>query len=63
MVDSRGNPVAIEIKRSSGIQVLDRVVIKAAWQWRFQTEKCAGMAGSGEVIVPVRYRLDSAWGS
>jgi len=58
MVDSRGSPVTIEIKQSSAIQMLDRVVIKAVWQWRFQTEKCAGMAVSGEVIASLRYELD-----
>jgi len=60
MVDSRGNPAAIEIKQSSGFQVLDREAIKAVWQWRFQAAKRAGLAVAGEVIVPVRYQLDSA---
>jgi len=44
MVDSRGSPVTIEIKQSSAIQI--------------QTEKCAGMAVSGEVIASLRYELD-----
>lgn len=60
MVDSRGNPAAIEIKQSSGFQVLDREAIKAVWQWRFQAAKRGGLAVAGEVIVPVRYQLDSA---
>jgi len=60
MVDSRGNPAAIEIKQSSGFQVLDREAVKAVWQWRFQAAKRAGMAVAGEVIVPLRYQLDSA---
>ena len=60
MVDSRGNPAAIEIKQSSGFQVLDREAIKAVWQWRFRAAKRAGLAVAGEVIVPVRYQLDSA---
>jgi len=60
MVDSRGNPAAIEIKQSSGFQVLDREAIKAVWKWRFQAAKRAGLAVAGEVIVPVRYQLDSA---
>ena len=59
-VDSRGNPAAIEIKQSSGFQVLDREAIKAVWQWRFQAAKRGGLAVVGEVIVPVRYQLDSA---
>ncbi len=59
MVDSRGTPVTIEIKLSSGFQVLDREAIKAVWQWRFQAAKRAGMAVAGEVIVPVRYQLGS----
>ncbi len=59
MVDSRGTPTTIEIKQSSGFQVLDREAIKAVWQWRFQAAKRAGMVVAGEVIVPVRYQLDS----
>ena len=60
MVDSSGKPVAIDLKQSSGFNVLDREATKAVWQWRFQPAKRAGMAVSGEVIVPVRYQLDKA---
>jgi len=60
MVDSRGHPAMIEIKQSSGFKVLDREAIKAVWQWRFQAAKRGGLAVAGEVIVPVRYQLDSA---
>ena len=60
MVDSSGKPVAIDLKQSSGFNVLDREATKAVWQWHFQPAKRAGMAVAGEVIVPVRYQLDSA---
>lgn len=58
MVDSHGQPVGIEVKKSSGFRVLDREAIKAVWQWRFQPAKRAGIAIAGEVVVPVRYLLD-----
>jgi len=60
MVDSSGQPTTMEVKQSSGFQVLDREAIKAVWQWRFQAAKRAGVAVAGEVIVPVRFQLDSA---
>lgn len=60
IVDSRGQPINVEIKQSSGFQVLDREAVKAVRQWRFQPAQRAGIAVAGEVLVPVRYQLDSA---
>jgi len=57
-VDSSGRPIKIDIKHSSGFDVLDREALKSVWRWRFEPARRAGMAVAGEVIVPVRYRLD-----
>ena len=58
-VNSHGQPVSVEVKQSSGFQLLDREAIKAIRQWRFQPAQRAGIAVAGEVLVPVHYRLNS----
>lgn len=57
-VDEKGMAVTVEIKHSSGFSVLDREALKAVAQWRFEPARRGGVAVAGEVVVPIRFRLD-----
>lgn len=57
-VDETGMAVAVELKHSSGFSVLDREALKAVAQWRFEPARRGGVAVAGEVVVPIRFRLD-----
>lgn len=60
LVDAQGNPVEVELQNSSGHNVLDREAMRAVWKWRFTPARRAGVAVSGDVIVPVRFELSNA---
>ncbi len=57
-VDEKGMAVAVELKHSSGFSVLDREALKAVAQWRFEPARRGDVAVTGEVVVPIRFRLD-----
>lgn len=57
-VDEKGMAVTVELKHSSGFSVLDREALKAVAQWRFEPARRGGVAVAGEVVVPIRFRLD-----
>lgn len=60
LVDERGVPMAVDIKKSSGFSALDREAFKAVSRWRFEPARRAGVAVAGEVVVPVRFSLEES---
>ncbi|MEJ0035757.1 MAG: energy transducer TonB [Gammaproteobacteria bacterium] len=56
-VAADGNPLAIEIERSSGYERLDRAAIFAVERWRFVPARRGSVAVAAWVIVPVRFNL------
>ena len=58
-VDRDGLPLEIRIRQSSGFEVLDREAQRAVRQWRFEPARRGGIAVTGEVVVPIRFRLQA----
>lgn len=57
-VDQKGMPVKVEVKQSSGYQLLDQAALKAVKRWRFQPERIGDIPIRSRVEVPVRFRLE-----
>ncbi len=57
-VDSTGSPVNIEIRQSSGYNILDREAVIAVWKWKFKPAYRGTVAVPGDAIVPIHYRLE-----
>lgn len=57
-IDQKGMPVQVEVKQSSGHQLLDRAALKAVRQWRFQPELRGDLPVKSRVAIPVRFRLE-----
>ena len=57
-VDAEGLPTSVEAHLSSGFSLLDHAAVRAVEAWRFHPARDAeGAAVSGEIVVPVRFRL------
>jgi protein TonB len=50
-------PQKIEIKESSGFEILDKAAIQAITGWRFQPARYGTTALEGWVKVPIVFRL------
>ncbi len=57
-VDISGEPIRVELKKSSGFSLLDAVAIKAVRGWKFKPASRGLMGIESNVTVPVRFRLD-----
>jgi protein TonB len=52
-----GRVAAVQIKESSGYQVLDGTASKAVWMWRFAPALADGKPVASWVLVPITFRL------
>jgi protein TonB len=59
-VDQKGMPVKVEVKQSSGYELLDRAALKAVRQWKFQPERIGDIPVKSTVIIPIRFRLEES---
>jgi len=57
-VDRRGMPVKVEVKESSGYQLLDKAALEAVRHWRFKPERIGDIAIESKVTIPIRFRLE-----
>ncbi len=57
-INQKGMPVKVEVKQSSGYQLLDQAALKAVRHWRFQPERRGDMPVESRVAIPVRFRLE-----
>lgn len=56
-VQSSGRPGLVSLVSSSGSGLLDSAAIRAVKKWTFRPATIAGVPTSGQVRVPVRFRL------
>jgi len=52
-----GRVAAVQIKESSGYQILDGTASKAVWTWRFAPALADGKPVASWVLVPITFRL------
>jgi protein TonB len=52
-----GRVAAVQIRESSGYQILDATASKAVWTWRFTPALAAGRPLASWVLVPITFRL------
>ena len=52
-----GNPIDIQIQKSSRVRELDQEAIRAARNWKFNPEIRDGRAIQGRVLVPIKFSL------
>ena len=57
-VSPAGQPVAVDLERSSNFERLDEAARHAVARWRFVPAKRGDEAVEGSVIVPIVFRLD-----
>jgi protein TonB len=58
-VGSDGFPIAVFLRRSSGIKVLDEAAIRAVRCWTFQPATLNGRPFTASVEAPIRFHLTS----
>jgi protein TonB len=56
-VSAQGRPLRVELKHSSGIQILDEAALTAVRTWEFQPARAGLNPVESDVEVPVRFRL------
>jgi len=57
-IDQKGMPVKVEVKQSSGYQLLDQAALKAVRYWRFQPERIGDRLIESKVAIPMRFRME-----
>lgn len=57
-VDERGEPVNVEVARSSRSRALDRAAAQAARRWTFRPAQQNGRAVTGTLEVPISFTLE-----
>jgi protein TonB len=57
-VDRKGMPVKVEVKQSSGYQLLDQAALEAVRHWRFEPERIGDIPIESRVTIPIRFRLE-----
>lgn len=57
-VSAAGEPLAVDVRESSGHGVLDQAAVHAIRRWRFRPAPVAAGGGVAVVMVPVSFRLE-----
>lgn len=57
-VDRKGMAVKVEVKQSSGYQLLDQAALEAVRHWRFQPERIGDIPFESKVTIPIRFCLE-----
>lgn len=57
-VDAEGRVIGVSLAKSSGFTLLDNAALKGVARWRFEPARRGGRPVPGEVLVPVRFRLE-----
>ncbi len=58
-VSRDGIPIKVEIEQSSNYRMLDQAALKAVSHWKFQPGRIGDLSVESNVIVPVRFKLQS----
>ena len=58
-VDAVGRPTGMTVQVSSGHDLLDRAALEAIRGWTFHPATRNGVAEPGELLVPIRFRLQA----
>ena len=56
-VNPQGEPVKVEIQKSSGYPLLDQSALKTVRKWRFQPPQENGESRPGNIVLPVEFKL------
>ena len=56
-VNIQGDPVEIQILKSSGYSLLDKAATTTVWRWKFTPARKGGASVPGQVILPVEFCL------
>jgi protein TonB len=56
-VSRHGTCLAIEVRKSSGYEVLDKAAREAVKRWKFKPAMADGSPVEGEVEIPIRFKL------
>ncbi|WP_257295470.1 energy transducer TonB [Endozoicomonas sp. YOMI1] len=57
IVDERGNPITVDVLKSSGYPVLDKAAIDAVKRWSFKPEQRNGRFIKSRVHIPVAFEI------
>jgi protein TonB len=58
-VSPQGQPLSVELARSSGSNRLDDAALRAVRQWRFEPARQGGQAVEAWVRVPIHFKLEA----
>lgn len=58
-VSPQGQPITVELSRSSGSQRLDDAALRAVRQWRFEPAREGSRAVEAWVRVPILFKLEA----
>ena len=56
-VNAQGEPVKVEIQKSSGYPLLDQAALKTVRKWKFQPPQENGESRPGNLVLPVEFKL------
>jgi periplasmic protein TonB len=59
-VTKEGRCSDIQLKTTSGFPLLDEAALKAVQSWRFRPARTAGIATDSTVMIPIRFKLETA---
>ena len=59
-INQKGMPVKVEVKQSSGYQLLDQAALAAVRHWRFQPERTGDLPIKSKVTIPIRFRMEES---
>ena len=56
-VGANGRPIHVAVKKSSGVESLDRAAVAAVRRWTFEPAQSSGVRVASRVEVPIRFSL------
>lgn len=58
LLDKKGQQVAVEVYKSSGVSPLDRAALEAVKDWQFIGHRVNTLAVASRIRIPVEFSLD-----